>query len=239
MSFHRSLRGGCSCGRNQYTVIIPQNATEVPQVLFDNDPLHRRSQATPLSAWLRVPLSWYHSATYAFFDDETHNSIRRSYTSPLEQSSKRYFCGFCGTPLTYWSESPPSEADYISLTLGSLTGPDLRDLEDMGVLPKEAFDSDSDERTGPETVVIGESNQLEPEIEEREIVPWFETLVQGSRLGKIRRSKGQRRSNDGRTRVEWEIVEWTDDGGDGENAGSSKRKLDAFEGGETVMSGGL
>ncbi|RFU26429.1 hypothetical protein B7463_g9916, partial [Scytalidium lignicola] len=237
MSIHRPLRGGCSCGRNQYTVIIPQDATEVPQVLFDNNPLHRRSQATPLSAWLRVPLSWYHSSTYAFFDDETHSSIRRSYTSPLEESTKRYFCGFCGTPLTYWSESPPSEADYISLTLGSLTGSDLRDLEDMGLLPREALDSDSE--TGNGRSDAARIQETEPESEERETVPWFETLVQGSKLGKLRRTRGQRRSNDGRTRVEWEIVEWTDDGGEGETVASSKRKLDDMDGGKIAVSGGI
>jgi hypothetical protein len=71
-----------------------------------------KSQATPLSAWLRVPLDWYHSSTYAFFDDETHSSIRRTYTSPNEVNCKRSFCGFCGTPLSYWSESPASEAEY-------------------------------------------------------------------------------------------------------------------------------
>lgn len=189
-----------------------------------------RSQASPLSAWLRVPLAWYQSATYAFFDDETHNSIRRSYTSPLEESSKRYFCGFCGTPLTYWSESPPSEADYISLTLGSLAGEDLRDLEDLGLLPKEAFDSDTENAEGDVDVeMIG---QTEPEIEEREIVPWFETLVQGSKLGKMRRMRGHKQSSDGRARVEWEIVEWTDDSEDGTSVTSSKRKLDAMAGGE-------
>jgi len=85
-----------------------------------------------------VPLTWYESSTFAFFGDETHATIRRCYTSPNDQSSKRYFCGFCGTPLSYWSEEPPSEADYISLTLGSLAGSDLQDLEELGLLPKEA-----------------------------------------------------------------------------------------------------
>ena len=50
--------------------------------------------------------------------------------------AKRHFCGFCGTPLSYWSENPKSEAEFISLTLGSLVGDDLRDLDELGLLPE-------------------------------------------------------------------------------------------------------
>jgi hypothetical protein len=76
MSRERPLQGGCSCGRNRYTILIPKDATEVAQVFFDSGHAHRKSvahfmptvrltedpvgksQASPLSAWLRVPLSW-------------------------------------------------------------------------------------------------------------------------------------------------------------------------------------
>ncbi|RDW78396.1 hypothetical protein BP5796_06248 [Coleophoma crateriformis] len=216
---HRPLHGGCSCGRNKYSIYIPQGSTEVAKVIFDNGYAHRRSQATPLSAWLRIPLSWYQSSTYAFFDDETHNSIRRCYTSPTDQSSKRHFCGFCGTPLSYWSESPVSEAEYISLTLGSLAGSDLRDLEELGLLPKEALeDVESDkekiEKGVPETSALQTTEGL----------PWFNTMIEGSKLGKMRTSKGQRRSSNGRVQVEWEIMEWTDEGNDDSHV-TGKRKL--------------
>jgi len=215
MENERPLQGGCTCGRNRYTIRIPQDTAEVPQVFFDNGRSHRRSQAAPLSAWLRVPLSWYHSTTYAFMEDEEPSAIRRTYTSPHEQHSQRHFCGFCGTPLTYWSESPPSEAEYISLTLGSLAGSDLRDLEDLGLLPKEALDdAEADkqkiEKVGTDAAV-------------NEGLPWFENLVEGSKLGKMKKSWGSRHSDNGRFKVEWEIVEWTE--GDEDLATPSKRKF--------------
>jgi len=118
-----------------------------------------------------------------------------------------------------------------------LTGEDLRDLEDLGLLPKEALESDSENGNGNPDVT--EMQQAEPEIEERDIVPWFETLVQGSKLGKLRRMRGQKQSTDGRRRVEWEIMEWTDDAGESDAAASSKRKLDAMASGETIMTGGI
>src|SRR2546421_6283673 len=99
-----------------------------------------RSQAAPITSWLRIPLDWYHSTTYAFFPDETHSSIRRTYTHPRYPDTKRYFCGFCGTPLSYWSERPPLEKNFIYLTLGSLVAEDLRDLEELGLLPEEKIE---------------------------------------------------------------------------------------------------
>ncbi|KAG4430365.1 hypothetical protein IFR05_014150 [Cadophora sp. M221] len=176
MEINHPLHGGCSCGRNRYTIRIPQDATERPKVFFDSGYGHRRFQATPLSAWLRIPLSWYESTTYAFMDDESHASIRRTYTSPSEQSSKRHFCGFCGTPLAFWSEETPAEAEYISLTLGSLAGKDLRDLEDLGVLPREAIEDAESEKVVIEDVAR-ESGSGKAHGEEG--LPWFETMVKG------------------------------------------------------------
>ncbi|XMA08523.1 hypothetical protein WAI453_001314 [Rhynchosporium graminicola] len=221
MDHDHSLTGGCSCGRNRYIIRIPEHATEKPHVFFDSGHGHRRFQATPLSAWLRIPISWYESTTYAFMDDESHSSIRRTYTSPSEQSSKRHFCGFCGTPLSFWSEEPPADAQYISLTLGSLAGKDLRDLEDLGVLPKEAVEDAVGERT-----MIGESAGLVKADGAGEGLPWFENMLRGSRLGNVKTSWGERRSHNGRFRVEWEIVEWSEerDGGDGSKS-PAKRKL--------------
>jgi len=233
MSRERPLRGGCSCGRNTYIIEVPPNSTEIAQVFFDKGSSHRRSQASPLSAWLRVPLAWYHSTTYAFFDDETHNSIRRVYTSPHEQSAKRHFCGFCGTPLSYWSESPPSEAEYISLTLGSLSGNDLRDLEELGLLPKEALgDAEGGTVEPPSSPTTG---ALSTTANAHADLPWFDEMIQGSNLGKIKRSRGKEQTEDGRFRVEWEIVEWTDDGTDHSSLGSGKRKLEDVEGVDAIM----
>ncbi|CAG8980432.1 hypothetical protein HYALB_00003997 [Hymenoscyphus albidus] len=243
MSQHHPLHGGCSCGRNKYTVSIPHDAAEVAQVFFDSSAAHRRSQAVPLSAWLRIPLSWYESNTFAFFDDESHNSIRRTYTSPREQNTQRQFCGFCGTPLSYWTETPnTNDKDFISLTLGSLANETLRDLEELGLLPKEALeDVESDKQKTFKNVVpviqtntTGTTSTTKHDVNEG--LPWFETLVEGSKLGRM--SKGRRKSTNptGRYTIEWEIVEWTDDG-DAGNASPTKRKHGDLEEDDTKATG--
>ncbi|KAI0145894.1 hypothetical protein F4776DRAFT_382200 [Hypoxylon sp. NC0597] len=240
MSSGRPLRGSCYCGRNQYIVQIPNGASEAAQILFDAT-TDRLSSAAPLSAFLRVPLSWYHSEIFPFFPDETRTNIRRIYSHPTEQSAMRQFCGYCGTPLSYWSEEPRSEADYIRLTLGSLLSEDLRDLEDMGLIPDESehdlMDVSSTSTSNQESQLIG-----------RDItgIPWFESMILGSRLGNIRTTKGVEQSRDGRIRVEYEVTEWTADDAedDGEGKASdasstgSKRKrghVDDVMGGTTTV----
>ena len=198
-----------------------------------------RTQASPLSAWLRVPLSWYHSTTYALFDDETHSSIRRVYTSPRDQHAKRHFCGFCGTPLSYWSESPPSEADYISLTLGSLSGSDLRDLDELGLLPKEALAEHGGEDRASELppTLVGDGVVSGPD-EAHDALPWFESMIEGSNLGRVRRSRGKRQTGDGRFKMEWEVIElMPDDEAEGDSQATGKRKLGEVSGNDTVMEG--
>lgn len=66
-------------------------------------------------------------------------------------------------------------------------------------------------------------------------VSWFDTLVEGSRLGgRMRVAKGRRTTRSGSVRVEWEVVEWSDDGGEDEAAAEAartpKRKLADREG---------
>lgn len=181
-----------------------------------------------------MPLDWYRSSTFAFFDDETHSSIRRTYTSPHEQSSRRHFCGFCGTPLSYWTESPPTEAEYISLTLGTLKSDKLRNLEELGILPKEAT---AEEETHDEQH-SGVATPITSLVERTQGLPWFDTMVEGSRLGKMRRSAGTKRSRDGNVKVEWEIVEWTADDGQSDSLATTKRKLaDLGDEEDSVMEG--
>lgn len=207
-------------------------------------------QASPLAAFLRVPLEWYRSATFAFFPDETNASIRRVYTSPIEQHSMRHFCGYCGTPLSYWSEQPRSEADFIQLSLGSLYGEDLGDLEDLGLLP-----GSDDETEKPESsltpvdsagLAAAEAGTAIQDINTHEVVlrpgretvgglPWFDTLVEGSRLGTLRRRKGSGRSRDGTVSVEWEVVEFTEDDSGDDVHRSGKRKLDEQEDTKVAM----
>lgn len=148
----------------------------------------------------------------------------------------RHFCGFCGTPLSYWSEH---DADFIQLSLGSLVPRDLADLEELGFLPASSSGSEGEEeggggeqprRTQPrhergqgqeglggqeEVVVMGRVGA----------VPWFDGLVEGSRLGRVCREAAG--VGEGRVRVEWEVVEWTEEeeGDGGGGASPRKRKL--------------
>ncbi|KAF5026051.1 hypothetical protein F66182_1843 [Fusarium sp. NRRL 66182] len=212
MSTLRPLRGGCQCGRNRYIIAVPQDGINEAQVLFNTESAH--------PAYIRVPLSWYHSTTYSFFPDETHALIRRVYTHPSQQYSKRHFCGYCGTPLSYWSENPHTEAEFINLTLGSLLREDLRDLEDMGLIPDEGDEKIS---VNQSSEVVGRNTALRQSYG----VPWFDGMVEGTRLGNMRRSQGVRQSQDGRVKVEWEIVEYSGNGnGNGNEARGSPEDVD-------------
>lgn len=136
MSDHNQLHGSCACERNQYTIIIPAASASLAQVFFDNTTATRRTQASPVSAWLRVPLDWYHSSTYAQFPDETHASIKRTFhthtANPLLPPTRRQFCGYCGTHLTAWSEGV-GEAEVVDVTLGSLLHESLERLEALRI----------------------------------------------------------------------------------------------------------
>lgn len=175
--------------------------------------------------------------------------IRKVYTSPGEQHSLRQFCGFCGTPLSYWSEEPLTEADFIQLTLGSLHSEDLGDLEDRGLLPdSEASSRVASPPSPADTAMAGAGDRAGARGEhEQQVIfrsgretlgglPWFDSLVEGSRLGRrlgnVRASKGSGRSQDGTVRYEWEIVEYTEDDDGNDSPRSGKRKLDEREGGE-------
>ena len=173
--------------------------------------------------------------------------IRKVYTADDEQQTRRHFCGFCGTPLSFWSENPRSEAEYIQLTLGSLSGEDLHDLEDLGLLP----DSDEDASEDPGTPGAEQDEALGDGDEEviihttRETLgglPWLDALLAGSKLAHLRAA--ERTSSQGRvgsTRIEWEIIEWTEDDPDDEDPPrASKRKFDEraeFHDGASSMEG--
>jgi hypothetical protein len=106
--------------------------------------------------------------------------------------------------------------------LGTLKSDKLRNLEELGILPKEATaeeDTHDRQRSGVATPVTSL-------VERPQGLPWFDTMVEGSRLGKMRRSAGSKRSRDGNITVEWEIVEWTADDGPSDAPQATKRKLD-------------
>ncbi|RVX74915.1 hypothetical protein B0A52_01192 [Exophiala mesophila] len=238
MSRLRPLRGACNCGRNHYSIELPEDATEQAQVYFDDSSDSRRSQATPITAWLRIPLPWFSSSTQAHFPDETHHSIRKIFTPLHAPHCKRVFCGYCGTHISFWSEQPPSEADFLKVTLGSLLSEDLQALQDLDLLPE-----DLDDETLQPRSQISESGSVLPTVNEQlqtqtwksgttTGMSWFVEMIEGNRPGRagVRQStrRGHGVSADGSTSVEWEISEYTNDDVDDATlsaSAGSKRKL--------------
>jgi len=110
---------------------------------------------------------------------------------------------------------------------------DLADLEELGLLPE----SDDDKVVvhgspkDPDTKMLsgneeGQESAVVPR-NGRETVgrlPWLDALTDGSRLGTLRTAKGSHSDRSGTIRVEWEVMEWTEDSPP-ETPKSGKRKL--------------
>ncbi|CAG7937194.1 unnamed protein product [Penicillium nalgiovense] len=224
------LRGSCSCGRIEYQINIPDDVRDHAEVYFDSSRDNRRLHGTPLSAWLRVPLDWYQSHTQSFFPDESRSSIRRVHSPRHAPQTQRVFCGYCGTPLSFWTEEPIEESNFMSVTIGSLLVDDQRALDDLRLLPQD-FDEEAP-RAGVSTTsdlasasenasssAIASSSTDSPNIS-RSLqrgrtggIPWFEEMVEGSRLGRLMRARrGMGVSDDQSTSIQWEFSEWHDDG---------------------------
>jgi len=238
MSAHRQLLGECSCRRNRYSITIPHEATSEAQVLFSNNREDRRAGATLLSAWLRVPLTWYMSSTIAEYPDETHSLIKRTYTPYDEPNAKRHFCGFCGTQLSHWTEEPASEAEYLNVTLASLLRRDIEALEELDLLPDQ-HTMQQPSTAKLDVIATSESQAGTPARTYRQgtdgEVSWFEEMISGSRLGNLTR-RGMGVSADGTTAVQWEISEF--DGREATPEPStttpSKRKIGDVGNGEDI-----
>lgn len=123
----------------------------------------------------------------------------------------------------------------------------MRDLDELGLLPEGALvEWEAEERAGEHpsstmrTVVGGEGLHAESlHAESHGVVPWFETMLQGSSLGRVRRSRGKRQTQDGRVRIEWEVVELLpDEGVEGDTQATGKRKLGDVESHDPVMDEG-
>lgn len=220
-----------------------------------------RSQATPLTAWLRVPLPWFSSSTQALFPDESHSSIRRTFTPLHAPHSQRIFCGYCGTHISYWTEHPPAEAEYLSITLGSLSNNDLHALQELDLLPDDVVNQDIQ----PNTILPSSSPAVQPPVPSQPAeqmqqrgqtvmhshrtgrlgaISWFEELLEGSRLGRSHNTRrGHGLSADGSTKVEWEVSEYFDNGTEEPESSQatptgSKRKIDDVGAGDdTKMHG--
>ncbi|KAF2100905.1 hypothetical protein NA57DRAFT_37267 [Rhizodiscina lignyota] len=229
------LRGGCACGRNEFIILVPIASVHEIQVLLDNSSRTRHHTTSPFTPFLRVPLHWYHSVTYAFFPDETHRSIRRTFSSPDDgPQTLRHFCGFCGTPLTCWNERTADNARHIEINLGSLVDEDVRRLQSWSLLRTEDDDElDEDEDADPEQLIETGPEPVRPV---RGMIhrgmPWFESMIENSALGRVRRQKGGYEAPDGSESVYWEIVELAPDGSElpvetSSTPGNGKRKRGA------------
>ncbi|KAJ4366286.1 hypothetical protein N0V83_007922 [Neocucurbitaria cava] len=228
----QTLHGCCACGRNRYVVQIPPQQVQQAELRYDNTAASRHHSASPLALWLRVPLPWYTSATFAQFPDETRSSIQRSFVSPFASNAhRRQFCGYCGTQLSSWNERTREEAEHICLTVGSLLDEDQAMLGELGFLP--GGDSSDDEVSmhlaGPSPRTNTQRNIVSSEPQSRG-TPWFEEIVRNTRLSRFKQQRGGH--SDSGVRVEWEVVEWTE-GEDADDEGgassSSKRKIGDVE----------
>lgn len=177
-----------------------------------------------------MPLGWYQSRTQSFFPDESHSSIRRIHSPRHAPQTQRVFCGYCGTPLTFWTEDPIEESNFMSVTIGSLLVDDQRALDDLRLLPRD-YDEDAPtdgistssalapgSDTASSSVIVPSSNDsadISRSLQHGRTggIPWFEEMVEGSRLGRLMRSRrGMGVSDDQSTSIQWEFSEWHDDG---------------------------
>lgn len=116
----------------------------------------------------------------------------------------------------------------MSVTIGSLFAEHQRALEDLHLLPGDSDDDVTEVMPSSSSViapVLGPSSSLvassgpSPNISRSFTrgtaagIPWFEEMVEGSRLGRLMRARrGMGVSEDQSTTIEWEISEWHDDG---------------------------
>lgn len=122
-------------------------------------------------------------------------------------ATRRQFCGYCGTHLTAFEDS---EADFINVTLGSLLQDSLEQLEALDLLPtSDDEDAEETDRSASQIARTAEpQNTMARHKMQYRGIPYFESMVEDSRLGKIKHQKGSHRSQDGHTTVQWEVTEF-------------------------------
>lgn len=120
----------------------------------------------------------------------------------------------------------------MSVSIGTLSRANQRALEDLGLLPEVIGEEKSVIGLAKSSTAASGSDRrpsaiLVPSLRESDIsrtfhqgtaggIPWFEEMVEGSRLGLLmRQRRGMGVSHDKSTSIEWEISEWRDDGSGG------------------------
>lgn len=113
----------------------------------------------------------------------------------------------------------------MSVSVGSLRGDDQRLLEDLNLIPEDVDDEVLDAQTAvirnnpplsaPTVSSTADLSDFSRSYRQGTVggIPWFEEMIEGSRLGRLMRSRrGIGRSDDQSTTIEWEITEWHDEG---------------------------
>ncbi|KAF2998303.1 hypothetical protein E8E13_007478 [Curvularia kusanoi] len=226
------LHGSCSCGRFRHIVDLPSQYAGRAELRYDNSSASRQHSASPLTLWLRVPLPWYTSATFAQYPDETHSSIQRTFSSHHTPATSNKFCGYCGTQLSSWNERTRDEAEHICLPVGSLLDEDQELLSTLGFFG----DSSDEETSAPELSQTRPTQAVVRPGPQSRGAPWFEEIVRNTRLGRYKQQRGGHSDNG--VQVEWEVTEWIEGG---EDDGSrvptppSKRKIGHVEAEDSEM----
>lgn len=120
----------------------------------------------------------------------------------------------------------------MNVTLGSLLSESIDQLEALSIIPSTPESEEEDLVEGgtvneeDHIPATGDANmegadeaagtavrrRSQHSMQDRGL-PYFEEMVENSRLGRIKRQKGGHTSLDGRTTVHWEVVEIDGDGG--------------------------
>ena len=104
-------------------------------------------------------------------------------------------------------------------------------LEEAGLLDVSTKGEEGSDPSATSTDITRVQNIVaRPDIGEIRGVPWFEEMVQGSDMGRVRRRRGGETSADGKSRVEWEVVEIGGDDGEGVASSTTKRKISSVTG---------
>lgn len=155
-----------------------------------------------------------------------------------EPNCQRKFCGYCGTHLSYWTEGPEEEKDFLHITIGSLRGRDIAVLEELDLLPEDVTAGDVE---GETLMLQGDDATMAESQGDGAIrttrqgtagsLTWFEEMIDGSRLGRATKTRrGAGASADGTTTIQWEVTQYGHEDDDTSAAShsassSSKRKL--------------
>lgn len=198
-------------------------------------------------------MTWYQSVTQSYFPDELHEHIAKTFSPQEQPSFQRKFCGFCGTPISYWTEDPVHQKDFINIALGSMGRKDILALEDLDLLPEHV------NLEGPSKFGVDDTKAVAEGSSERSQVmvstsdngilrtsrsgmsggiSWFEDLIQGSQMGyHSQRRAAYGPSADGITTASLVVSEYygDDNSKEAQQVPRSKRKAEDIEPEDTNM----